>query len=68
MKSKLHKKRPVIKLGGGTVADANAVAKVINSIDWSELPVLVVSAPAGITDTLIPVSYTHLTLPTIYSV
>lgn len=45
--------RPVIKLGGATVADASAIQDTLSTIDWMEQPTLVVSAPAGITDKLI---------------
>lgn len=43
---------PVIKLGGVTVADADKVQYTLKHIDWHERPLLVVSAPAGVTDIL----------------
>ncbi len=44
--------KPVIKLGGVTVADADKVQYTLKHIDWNEQPLLVVSAPAGVTDIL----------------
>ncbi len=48
-----NRQRPVIKLGGATVADAGSIRNTLSGIDWEENPLLVVSAPAGITDQLI---------------
>lgn len=47
-----YRGKPVIKLGGVTVADAARVRHTLGHIDWNEQPLLVVSAPAGVTDLL----------------
>lgn len=40
------------KLGGGTVANAEAIQASVEHLNWDQSPVIVVSAPAGITDLL----------------
>ncbi len=54
MKTKSEwQQRPVIKLGGITVASTTNILKTLTSIRWNEEPILIVSAPAGITDQLL---------------
>ena len=58
----------VLKFGGTSLAspkDIIGVAKTVVSFSKDNEIVVVCSAVDGVTDDLIPVSYTHLTLPTI---
>ena len=54
----LNSKRPVIYSGGGVIQN-DASAELTSLVQYLDFPV---------TNTLMAVSYTHLTLPTIYSV
>ncbi|GAB4187580.1 MAG: hypothetical protein Tsb002_13050 [Wenzhouxiangellaceae bacterium] len=44
--------RWLYKLGGGVLGSAEAIRQTLNAIDWRQQVILVVSAPAGVTDWL----------------
>ena len=51
--------RHVHKLGGATVADAESIRRTLAQVDPEDPALLVVSAPAGVTDALLAVAQTR---------